>query len=331
MHKIVAFYFWMKLNIPFCLNTDNIGILLIAALISISVSLLRFYRPNHRFDVTMTTEEYNHVFWKDLRTIKYINYYQYSFPPVRYDYNNRHLSKKCGKHPLYEKFFSHERDDLFIYESFFHGTNLTGYKGTYVELGATDGLNESYTYFFDKCLGWKGLLIEKNPYLYSKLVVNRPLAHKMSFLPYCSKEYYNSNTSTHILSQLRINSTLNTNMKMYLTKQSVDIPCGPLGPILEHVFEREIIQFFSLDIDDAELMVLNTIDFSNIQINIFQIKIQNVSFGSYSENRNRISQKMNQLGYLKYDGLDPFSDIFVHSLSRYKDLMGINKTRYSKG
>jgi hypothetical protein len=61
--------------------------------------------------------------------------------------------------------------------------------GTYVELGAFQGRAESNSAFFDLCLGWKGLLIEGNPAHYSKLVQNRPHAHKMSFAPSCDAHF----------------------------------------------------------------------------------------------------------------------------------------------
>ena len=32
--------------------------------------------------------------------------------------------------------------------------------GSYVELGANDGVNQSNTYFFEKNLDWKGVLVE---------------------------------------------------------------------------------------------------------------------------------------------------------------------------
>jgi hypothetical protein len=52
-------------------------------------------------------------------------------------------------------------------------------KGTYIELGAFDGKTESNTIFFDKCLGWEGLLIEGQSDSYEKVILNRPHAVKL--------------------------------------------------------------------------------------------------------------------------------------------------------
>jgi len=46
--------------------------------------------------------------------------------------------------------------------------------GTYVELGALDGVTYSNTYLFNKALGWKGVLIELSPKNFASLKKNRP-------------------------------------------------------------------------------------------------------------------------------------------------------------
>ena len=45
---------------------------------------------------------------------------------------------------------------------------------TFLEAGAYDGLLESNTWFFERCLGWRGVLIEGQPMLSRKLLHNRP-------------------------------------------------------------------------------------------------------------------------------------------------------------
>jgi FkbM family methyltransferase len=47
--------------------------------------------------------------------------------------------------------------------------------GTFVELGANDGLRQSNSKHFEE-FGWRGLLIEPIPELFAQLVRNRPLA-----------------------------------------------------------------------------------------------------------------------------------------------------------
>jgi FkbM family methyltransferase len=48
--------------------------------------------------------------------------------------------------------------------------------GFFVELGANDGFNQSNTYYLERWLGWRGILIEPMPELYRQAVVQRPQA-----------------------------------------------------------------------------------------------------------------------------------------------------------
>ena len=46
--------------------------------------------------------------------------------------------------------------------------------GTFIELGALDGVTFSNTYLFEKCLGWRGILIEPSRKNFEQLKKNRP-------------------------------------------------------------------------------------------------------------------------------------------------------------
>lgn len=48
--------------------------------------------------------------------------------------------------------------------------------GFFVELGANDGLSQSNTYYYERWLGWRGILIEAIPELYRRAVRARPKA-----------------------------------------------------------------------------------------------------------------------------------------------------------
>ena len=60
------------------------------------------------------------------------------------------------------------------------GTRLLGYvrerRGTFVELGAFDGMNQSNTAWLEANRGWRGILVEAIPEAYEQCVRNRPLA-----------------------------------------------------------------------------------------------------------------------------------------------------------
>ena len=67
------------------------------------------------------------------------------------------------------EYFSQFGQDRFIDQHVFRG--LTG--GTFVEIGAFDGITHSNTYFFEKYRGWSGICIEPNPAQWDLLRQNR--------------------------------------------------------------------------------------------------------------------------------------------------------------
>ncbi len=56
------------------------------------------------------------------------------------------------------------------------------FNGTFVEIGANDGLHMSNTWFFEKHLNWKGLCVEANPVVYRQLQQNRPACANVNAL-----------------------------------------------------------------------------------------------------------------------------------------------------
>jgi hypothetical protein len=258
------------------------------------------------------------------RKVKYVNTYNYSLPvgPISSP------ASECGKSPDFEDFFklslkerSRFNEDKIVYETLFKNKMNGNDTGTYVELGAFQGRTESNSAFFDLCLGWKGLLIEGNPVHYSTLVQNRPHAHKMSFAPSCDAQFEAINKTVEFHAKRFTNAGLRGQAKAYDGTSTVPVPCGPFGPVLQDVFEEEQrIMFFSLDVEGAELMVLDTINFDKIIIEVMMIEVEN-SFcrkKTTCETRDRVRAKMTALGYQRYEGVVRASDIHVHPRSRFQ-------------
>ena len=47
-------------------------------------------------------------------------------------------------------------------------------RGTFVEFGARNGVEHSNTLYFERTLGWRGILVEADPTQYRNLQTNRP-------------------------------------------------------------------------------------------------------------------------------------------------------------
>ena len=265
----------------------------------------------------------------DRRMLKYLRSYSY-VPPARRSSFHTFPSKECGVSPRFDGFFSlnsnqrsANNEDKWIYENLFSkdNKNNTGRApGTFVEIGAFDGMRESNSRFFEACLGWKGLLVEGQPGNYVGVLQNRPFVHKMSFAPSCSAEYERVNKTVQFANYPMTNSGLKGHAKTYDAKPHVDVPCGPFTPVLEDIFAfaNRRINFFSLDVEGSENLVLDTIDFTKVMIDVMMIEIENNHCGMKCEVREQVRQKMTYEGYQRYEGLIPKSDIYVHPNSPYQ-------------
>lgn len=66
--------------------------------------------------------------------------------------------------------------DKLLYERYF----LNKHSGFFLECGATDGVTESTCKFFEESMKWTGINIEPVPFLFERLIRNRPKAHNLS-------------------------------------------------------------------------------------------------------------------------------------------------------
>eukprot|EP00574_Skeletonema_japonicum_P011839 CAMPEP_0201732876 /NCGR_PEP_ID=MMETSP0593-20130828/30052_1 /ASSEMBLY_ACC=CAM_ASM_000672 /TAXON_ID=267983 /ORGANISM="Skeletonema japonicum, Strain CCMP2506" /LENGTH=335 /DNA_ID=CAMNT_0048225923 /DNA_START=24 /DNA_END=1031 /DNA_ORIENTATION=+ len=268
----------------------------------------------------------------DRRMFKYFQSYFY-VPPVPNNALRRDFpAKECGAAPAFDAFFGLKSDqrsrfneDKWIYENVFLGKSnenmSNNVPGTYVEIGAFDGMHESNSRFFEVCLGWQGLLVEGQPRNYRAVLQNRQFAHKMSFAPSCDAEYEKVNKTVQFANYPLTNSGLKGYAKSYDAKPHVDVPCGPFTPVLEDIFafSNKRINFFSLDVEGSEDLVLKTIDFSKVMIDVIMIEIQNHFCGAAKcEVREQVRQKMSSEGYLRYEKVIRNSDVYVHPKSIYQ-------------
>jgi len=233
-------------------------------------------------------------------------------------------SAECGEHPSFDTYFnqsslkrSRAMEDKMLYDALFRTDGKT-VKGNYIELGAFDGESQSNTRFFELCLGWKGLLIEGNPSSFKKLVGNRPGAHRMSFAPSCSADVAANNGTVRFTAGSFTSAGLSEFVE---ARNQVSVPCGPLAPVLEHVFQEEPIDFFSLDVEGAELLVLDTVDFHAARIEVLMVESWNRQCKRACPKRDSVRTKMKGLGYQLFENMVRLSDVFVHPKFQYQPVI----------
>jgi Methyltransferase FkbM domain len=258
--------------------------------------------------------------------------YQHEPAKQRSEEGIQAASMECGnRDDLYSKYFEQGRpfrsssnEDKTIYTSFFQSLLPQDIKDmTYVELGGYDGMTESNSRFFDVCLGWQGLLIEANPTAYPLLVQNRPHAHRLSFAPSCSIEEEAANKTVGFLSTPRAWTNAaqvdTANSDSYKEIVPVQVPCGSLTPVLLDFFPGGHVTFFSLDVEGAEALVLQNIDFDQVYIEILIAENQNnhCPINGPCESRRLAREKMQEAGYTLFEKVVHRSDLYIHPKSRF--------------
>ena len=263
----------------------------------------------------------------------YRNRFNYQIPELgniskRLEDNSTEM---CGSSPDYFDFFQYDYrhrsrldEDKTIYNTFFRDIDDSSFRGSYVELGAFNGVQESNTRFFDVCLGWDGLLIEGNPHpkVWGELVSNRPHAHRMNFVPCTVKEEIANKTVTFhskIWTNAGIEDSSVSNAYKGGTKATVEVPCGSMTQVLLDVFPQGRVSFFSLDVEGSEHLVLRAIDISQVFIEVIMVEVENkfceLNGRGDCTSRDDVRQQLRDAGYVRFSGYIHASDVHIHPKS----------------
>jgi FkbM family methyltransferase len=195
-------------------------------------------------------------------------------------------------------------EEFFVLINMFLGKGRPKLNGFYLEMGAFDGIQESNTNMFERCLGWKGLLIEASPRTWKSTIKNRPYNHRMHAAPSCLEPGTVSFTDSGFSSATQFSDQNNNIAK-------VVVHCCPMSSVFRGLGIKHI-DFFSLDVEGAELAVLETIDFDEVRIDVLIAESFNRDCGDICPKRDKVRKLMEAKGYhMKYN-LVPSSDLFWH-------------------
>jgi FkbM family methyltransferase len=150
-------------------------------------------------------------------------------------------------------------------------------KGFYVELGAYDGVAFSNTYFLE-ALGWEGILIEPNPGAFESCIRNRPYSRCIHGAITCQTQ-----GPEIMLSLVEGNGGIDTlsytvESTRHLSRvvaargmlRTIRVPALRLADVLKDV--EHSIDLISIDVEGAELDVLQSLDFEKHGPRVFVIE-----------------------------------------------------------
>jgi FkbM family methyltransferase len=158
--------------------------------------------------------------------------------------------------------------------------------GYFIELGANDGLAQSNTMYLEKYLRWNGLLIEPHLPNFLKLKENR--SSRNSFCNCACVDFdFKSDCYNYLYSNLMTIGIDDRNDiedrfghaekgREYLEPGEqtslLTSPARTLHSILSEFNSPKVIDFLSLDVEGAELSVLNGINFEEYSFNFILVE-----------------------------------------------------------
>lgn len=208
---------------------------------------------------------------------------------------------------------SRRGESQYVYSQFFQrGALAERERGVFVELGALDGLHASNSYFFETCLGWRGMLIEGNPQSFAALVKNRPNATNLNMAICRSERTVNFTATAKPVSGV-VDKMSRPFLKHYYHTRSppqIEVYCGTLA----HQFcihGIDTIHFLSIDVEGGELDVVLSIDFS--RVNIYVAVVESSQFNVQSPGRDQVQRIFKEHGFeVRLDAV-PRSDVYVNT------------------
>ena len=189
--------------------------------------------------------------------------------------------------------------------------------GIFIECGANDGVRQSNTFYFEKKMGWKGLLVEPIYSLYEECKINRPNSIVENYA-LVSKNYNKSkicgNFTPNFHSGLmsKITDTGDyfdqhvVNERNNIDKNTiVEVNAITLTELLiKHNIQK--IDFFSLDVEGYEIDVLNGLDFS-----IFRPKYILIETANREDYQYAVRKYMTEKKYNFIERLSGNDDLFI--------------------
>lgn len=218
-------------------------------------------------------------------------------------------------------FYSQTKQDYMLYRGFFQKT----WNGTFVELGAVDGITFSNTKFFQDKMGWSGVLIEPSQD-YQSLIkgttaygstrklgtfhgirCNNKTTHCFN-KAICRNEtqvelvVHSDNTVTGVHGMMTDD---HMNRFGVNNEKKIRVACGPISSILHSVGLKRV-DLFSIDVEGSEEVVLETMDWNQIKVHVVVIEseLANSPTGIRGHNRKHEILQTNGFQFLTYHMYD---------------------------
>lgn len=208
--------------------------------------------------------------------------------------------------PNADRKFSQAHQDEVVYEI------LPKEGGFYIEMGAYNGVDLSNTLWLERKHKWTGLLVEANPALCAQIDKVKRSAWRLCACISTEKTvtFIPGNALGGVKDKID-----SDHMKSVRNRKDITVPCFTLGRVLDAINVHKI-DFYSLDVEGAEMFILGTIKKQLISEEII-VGVWAIEYRVYDGHKNiypkskenlaKLRQYFKEVGhYVEHSQLDQF-------------------------
>ena len=185
-----------------------------------------------------------------------------------------------------------------VFASFIIGEK---FEKTYLEFGATDGLNLSNSYLLENSFNWKGVLSEPSPQWHEALIKNRK---KSDIITKCiwkesgkKLDFFMSDagelsTLKDFLESDKISMPINNKMRKESGK-TISVETISLNDLVREYFNNICPSYISIDTEGSEYEILKAFDLNKYRPKLFTIE------HNFTENHTKLDELLISSGYVR--------------------------------
>lgn len=195
-----------------------------------------------------------------------------------------------------ENFQSQIYQDIFA--SFIVGDK---YDKTFLEFGATDGLDISNSYTLESSFNWKGVLSEPSPQWHEALKKNRKNSKIITKciwkesgkkLDFFMSDFGSLSTIKDFVESDKISIPTNTEIRLKSGK-TISVETISLNDVIKEYFNSICPSYISIDTEGSEYEILKAFDLDNFRPKVFTIE------HNHTENETKIDEHLITNGYVR--------------------------------
>lgn len=211
-------------------------------------------------------------------------------------------------------FLSHTGQDRWVAEVFNYKKS-----GYFLDFGGFEGLLHDNTFYLEKFLNWRGILVEPNPIPYSSACAVRSCITINAALWREGRQSLEF-TDSHGLSSFVefIENDSNASLRKNISKRIFNVDTINPTELLERFSAPELIEYMSLDVEGAELDVLKALDLKK-----YKVALLSVEHNHEEEKRGKIRAHLRNLNY---DVVDHYNDDLFFNMEHIENIAGNNFT-----